>query len=175
MNTKSKFKLLFKSIFTQFGSLVSEEGQQIIWNEDGELAPGYEVYYESENQETGDLEYISVPDGEYLFEGKTIVVESGVVTEIREPEPVEAPAEFEEVGEVTVEPASVPEVREDPVFNPEDAYKELRTIVNDIKAEVNYLKEQVASLLAAPVEEDAFSAAKKTDETPAVSFFKVRK
>ena len=46
MNLKNKMKLLFKSIFTQFGSVVSVEGQQIIWDQDGELAEGYDVYME---------------------------------------------------------------------------------------------------------------------------------
>ena len=40
MNIKNKMKLLFKSIFTQFGSVVSAEGQQIIWDQDSELAEG---------------------------------------------------------------------------------------------------------------------------------------
>ena len=54
MNIKNKMKLLFKSIFTQFGSVVSDEGQQIIWEQDGELAEGYEVYMEQED-ENGEL------------------------------------------------------------------------------------------------------------------------
>ena len=73
MNIKNKMKLLFKSIFTQFGSVVSAEGQQIIWNEDGELAEGYEVYMEQED-ENGELQYVPVPDGEYRVEDKVIVI-----------------------------------------------------------------------------------------------------
>ena len=42
MNIKNKMKLLFKRIFKQFGSVVSDEGQQIIWGKDGELAEDYE-------------------------------------------------------------------------------------------------------------------------------------
>ena len=82
MNIKNKMKLLFKSIFTQFGSVVSAEGQQIIWDQDGELAEGYEVYMEVED-ENGELQYVPVPDGEYKVEDKTIVV--AVVDNVKHP------------------------------------------------------------------------------------------
>ena len=83
MNIKNKMKLLFKSIFTQFGSVVSDEGQQIIWEQDGELAEGYEVYMEQED-ENGELQYVPVPDGEYKVEDKIIVIADGKVSEIKE-------------------------------------------------------------------------------------------
>ena len=94
MNIKNKMKLLFKSIFTQFGSVVSDEGQQIIWEQDGELAEGYEVYMEQED-ENGEIQYVPVPDGEYRVEDKVIVIADGKVSEIKEEttvEPEEKPA-----------------------------------------------------------------------------------
>ena len=169
MNIKNKMKLLFKSIFTQFGSMVSEEGQQIIWNEDGELAEGMEVFMEQETEE-GELEYVPVPDGEYRYEKKVIVIAEGKVSEIREeeeeaPAEPEAPAQMEE--EAPAEPAEptteeVVTTEEEP-FNPEEAYKELKAMYDELKAEVDMIKEQLGKLLEVPAEEDAFSAAKKNE------------
>ena len=172
MNIKNKMKLLFKSIFTQFGSVVSAEGQQIIWNEDGELAEGYEVYMEVED-ENGELQYVPVPDGEYRVEDKTIVVAEGKVSEIRVDEkPAEEPAE--EPAQMAETPAA-PEAPADPTteevvttdeepFDPEKAYAELKSMYDALKGEVEVLKEQLGKLLEVPVEEDAFSAAKKNKE-----------
>ena len=108
MNIKNKMKLLFKSIFTQFGSAVSDEGQQIIWEQDGELAEGYEVYMEQED-ENGELQYVPVPDGEYRVEDKVIVIVDGKVSEIKEEttvEPEETPAaQMEETPAAPEQPA----------------------------------------------------------------------
>ena len=168
MKLKEKFKLLMKSVFVQFGSVVSAEGQQIIWNEDGELAEGYEVYMEQEN-EAGELEYVPVPDGEYKVEDKTIVVAEGKVSEIREETTVEpeTPANMEETPapEAPADPTTeeVVTTDEEP-FDAEKAYAELKGMYDALKAEVEVLKEQHGKLLEAPAEEDAFSAAKKNKE-----------
>ena len=167
MNIKNKMKLLFKSIFTQFGSVVSDEGQQIIWEQDGELAEGYEVYMEQED-ENGEIQYVPVPDGEYKVEDKIIVIADGKVTEIKEetPEaPAETPAEMEETPEAPAAPTAedVATTGEDP-FDPEKAYAELKDMYDALKGEVEALKEQLGKLLEVPVEEDAFSAAKKNKE-----------
>lgn len=178
MNLKNKMKLLFKSIFTQFGSLVSVEGQQIIWNEDGELAEGYEVYMEVED-ENGELQYVPVPDGEYKVEDKTIVVAEGKVSEIREettvePADPENPANMEEVPAVPAEPAepSTEDVITEPEepFNAEKAYNDLKIEFEAMKVEFDQIKEQLAKLLEAPADEDAFAAAKKTEEVEQKGF-----
>lgn len=178
MNLKNKMKLLFKSIFTQFGSLVSVEGQQIIWNEDGELAEGYEVYMEVED-ENGELQYIPVPDGEYKVEDKTIVVAEGKVSEIREettvePSEPENPANMEEVPAVPAEPAvpSTEDVITEPEepFDAEKAYNDLKIEFEAMKVEFDQIKEQLAKLLEAPVDENAFTAAKKTEEVEQKGF-----
>lgn len=175
MNLKNKMKLLFKSIFTQFGSLVSVEGQQIIWNEDGELAEGYEVYMEVED-ENGELQYVPVPDGEYKVEDKTIVVAEGKVSEIREETTVE-PAEPENpanMEEVPAEPAvpSTEDVITEPEepFDAEKAYNDLKIEFEAMKVEFDQIKEQLAKLLEAPVDENAFTAAKKTEEVEQKGF-----
>ena len=175
MNIKNKMKLLFKSIFTQFGSVVSAEGQQIIWDQDGELAEGYDVYMEQED-ENGELQYVPVPDGEYRVEDKVIVIVDGKVSEIKEEttvEPEEKPAEMEETPapEQPADPttAEVVTTDEEP-FDAEKAYAELKGMYDALKGEVEVLKEQLGKLLAVPVEEDAFSAAKKNKEVEQKQF-----
>lgn len=177
MNIKNKMKLLFKSIFTQFGSVVSEEGQQIIWDQDGEIAEGYEVYMEQED-ENGELQYVPVPDGEYKVEGKIIVIADGKVSEIRvdekpAEEPAEKPAEMEETPapEAPADPTTeeVVTTDEEP-FDPEKAYAELKSMYDALRGEVEVLKEQLGKLLEVPAEEDAFSTAKKNKEVEQKQF-----
>ena len=175
MNLKNKMKLLFKSIFTQFGSLVSVEGQQIIWNEDGDLAEGYEVYMEVED-ENGELQYVPVPDGEYKVEDKTIVVAEGKVSEIREettvePAEPENPANMEEVPAEPAEPSTEDVITEpEEPFNAEQAYNDLKIEFEAMKVEFDQIKEQLAKLLEAPADEDAFATAKKTEEVEQKGF-----
>lgn len=169
MNIKNKMKLLFKSIFTQFGSVVSAEGQQIIWDQDGELAEGYDVYMEQED-ENGELQYVPVPDGEYRVEDKVIVIVDGKVSEIREEttvEPEEKPAEMEETPAAPEAPADptteeIITTDEEP-FDAEKAYAELKGMYDALKGEVEVLKEQLGKLLEVPAEDDAFKAAKKNE------------
>ena len=170
MNIKNKMKLLFKSIFTQFGSVVSAEGQQIIWDQDGELAEGYDVYMEQED-ENGELQYVPVPDGEYRVEDKVIVVADGKVSEIKEEttvEPEETPAaQMEETPAAPEAPAdpTTEEIITEPEepFNAEKAYAELKSMYDALKGEVEVLKEQLGKLLEVPAEDDAFKAAKKNE------------
>ena len=175
MNIKNKMKLLFKSIFTQFGSVVSAEGQQIIWDQDGEIAEGYEVYMEQED-ENGELQYVPVPDGEYKVEDKIIVIADGKVSEIKEEttvEPEEKPAEMEETpaAEAPADPTTEEVVTTDEApFDPEKAYAELKDMYDALKGEVEALKEQLGKLLEVPAEEDAFSAAKKNKEVEQKQF-----
>lgn len=175
MNIKNKMKLLFKSIFTQFGSVVSAEGQQIIWNEDGELAEGYEVYMEVED-ENGELQYVPVPDGEYRVEDKVIVIADGKVSQIKEEttvEPAEEPAQMEETPapEAPADPTTeeIVTTDEEP-FDAEKAYAELKDMYDALRGEVEVLKEQLGKLLEVPAEEDAFSAAKKNKEVEQKQF-----
>ena len=177
MNIKNKMKLLFKSIFTQFGSVVSEEGQQIIWDQDGEIAEGYEVYMEQED-ENGELQYVPVPDGEYKVEDKIIVIADGKVSEIRVDEkpaetPAEEPAQMEETPapEAPADPTTEEIVTTDEApFDAEKAYAELKGMYDALKGEVEALKEQLGKLLEVPAEEDAFSAAKKNKEVEQKQF-----
>ena len=176
MKLKEKFKLLMKSIFVQFGSVVSVEGQQIIWDQDGELAEGYDVYMEQED-ENGELQYVAVPDGEYRVEDKVIVVAAGKVSEIKEEttvEPETPAAQMEETPAAPEAPAdpTTEEIITEPEepFDAEKAYAELKSMYDALKGEVEVLKEQLGKLLEVPAEEDAFSAAKKNKEVEQKQF-----
>ena len=179
MKLKEKFKLLMKSVFVQFGSAMTDKGINIIWDGDEDVKVGDAVYQEVEN-ENGEIDYIAVDPGEYVLEdGRTVVVdEESKVAEIREKEdekpaeePAETPAEMEETPEAPAAPTAedVATTGEDP-FDPEKAYAELKDMYDALKGEVEALKEQLGKLLEVPVEEDAFSAAKKNKEVEQKQF-----
>jgi len=162
-------KLFFKSLFTQFGSIISDEGQQLIWNTDGELAEGAEVYYEIETEE-GELDYQPVPDGTYTVDGKLVTVAEGIVTEIKEKEQpaAEEPAQ-EEMAEpeepAAEQPAEEPAQEEpaEPEFDAEEAINEVNNRIDELFGEIQDLKNQLAQILEQPAEEDAFAAAKQAE------------
>lgn len=174
MNLKSKMKLLFKSLFVQFGAVDVNEGFRMIWNEDGELAEGYEVFVEAEN-ENGELVYNPVADGEYHVDNKTIVVAEGKVSEIRSAEPAEpAPEELEvtepaePAPEEPVEPANPEEKEvvvdvEEEIRNIKNEFAEMNRKFEELSRNFEQLKDIVAKVLEAPAEEDAFAAAKEKE------------
>lgn len=179
MKLKEKFKLLMKSVFVQFGSAMTDKGIALIWDGDEDIKVGDNVYQEVEN-ENDEIDYIAVDAGEYILEdGRTVVVdEESKVAEIREKEE-EAPAEPETPS--NMEETPVPEAPADPTteevvttdeepFDAEKAYAELKGMYDALKGEVEVLKEQLGKLLEVPVEEDAFSAAKKNKEVEQKQF-----
>ena len=179
MKLKEKFKLLMKSVFVQFGSAMTDKNIALIWDGDEDIKVGDNVYQEVEN-ENDEIDYIAVDAGEYVLEdGRTVVVdEESKVAEIREKEE-ERPAEPETPAQMEETPA--PEQPADPTteevvttdeapFDPEKAYAELKDMYDALKGEVEVLKEQLGKLLEVPVEEDAFSAAKKNKEVEQKQF-----
>ena len=79
-----KFKLLrLARMVLKLAEVETDKGTLIY---EGELAEGVEVFVEKEG------EIVPAEDGEYVAEGKTIVVVEGKVTEIKEAEE-ETPAE----------------------------------------------------------------------------------
>lgn len=189
MNKKSRLKLLMKSLFMQFGSVKTDEGVQLLWDEETELIVGYNVYIEQEN-ENGDLEYVPAPDGEYKSGNTTFVIADGKCTEIRneEPaqeemnqEPAQEPAQEQMADETPAEepaqeqPAEEP--AQEPEFDPRKAIEDMRAEydqkINDLTSEVSVLREQVEALLALPAEENAFEKQTK-EETNAKPLFKTR-
>lgn len=168
MNAKKRIKLLFASVFGQFGKLTVDEGFDILWDGEGDLAVGDKVYKEEEKEE--EIEYVDIAAGEYHVGDKIYVVgEDSTITEIREPEaepaaepevvaePEPEPMEEEPAAEpaepVTEEPAAEPE----PEFDAKAAVDELKDRFAELEGKFDALAQQVADLLALPAEEDAFS------------------
>lgn len=78
----------FVKSLMQFGQISTDKGN-LYWEGEGELAVGAEVFVDGENEEK-----VPAENGEYKIEGKTIIVEDGKVSEIKEDEvPEEKPAE----------------------------------------------------------------------------------
>ena len=174
MNKKSRLKLLFKSLFVQFGSVKTDEGLQLLWDEDTELIVGYNVYIEQET-ESGDIEYVAAPDGEYHSNDTVFVIEGGKCVEIKNAEP-EAPAEtseenLEDQPEATQdpEPETDPEPESDPEpeFDAQKAIEDLRAEYDakfeEMEGRLTAMKEQLDALLALPQDENAFEKESKND------------
>lgn len=192
MTTKNKLKLLFRSLFVSLGSVKTDEGIQLLWDEDGELLAGYNVYIEQET-ESGDLEYVPAPNGEYKSGETVFVIENGVCTEVRKAESeaeTEAQAETSEENLEEQKPAEenfeespvetseeVVEVVEEPAFDAEKAIADLRSEydakLNELSEKYDAMKAQLDELLALPVEENAFSKESKNETQKPL--FKTRK
>ena len=169
MNKKS-FKLFFRSLLTKLGEVKTDKAV-LTCDGDGELEVGMEVFVETEADDT--IEYMHPEDGEYVTEdGRTIVIKDGFVEEIKEVEPVEPATEptteptNEDMAE-PMEPTTEPVTEEpaEPTFDAEAAYNELLVEVQNLKAELQELKDRVNALLEVPAEEDAFSKQTKNEKT----------
>lgn len=186
MTTKNKLKLLFRSLFVSLGSVKTDEGLQLLWDEDGELLAGYNVYIEQET-ESGDLEYVPAPDGEYKSGETVFVIENGVCVEVRKEEPKAEPEAQAETSEENLEehlednPAEtseeVVEVVEEPAFDAEKAIADLRSEydakLNELNEKYDAMKAQLDELLALPQDENAFSKESKNETQKPL--FKTRK
>lgn len=192
MTKKNRLKLLFRSLFVSLGSVKTDEGLQLLWDEDGELLAGYNVYIEQET-ESGDLEYVPAPNGEYKSGETTFVITDGVCTEVRKAEPeaeTEAQAETSEENLEEQKPAEenfeespvetseeVVEVVEDPAFDAEKAIADLRSEydakLNELNEKYDAMKAQLDELLALPQDENAFSKESKSESVKPL--FKTRK
>ena len=188
MNKKARLRLLFKSLFVQFGSVKTDEGLQLLWDEDTELIVGYNVYVEQET-ESGDIEYVAAPDGEYHSGDTTFTIENGVCTKIENKEVAEPEAEAEtseenlaEEPEVIVEePAQEPEpevIVEEPVFDAEKAIADLRAEydakLEELEGRIDAMKEQLDALLALPQDKNAFEK-ESNNEQNQKPLFKTKK
>ena len=135
--TLKEIKFSLKKVLANFGQVETDKGVLEFVGE--EMTVGSEVYINSE----------IAPDGEYLTpDGKTIVVEAGLIKEIKEP------------------------VTEEPVAMQDEA---LQVELDEIKAQLASLVEIVDELasrleeletkLAEPVEKPAPEEFKKTNKT----------
>lgn len=187
MTKKNRLRLLFKTLFMQFGSVKTDEGVQLVWDPDTELMVGYDVYIEQET-ESGDLEYVPAPDGEYKSGNTTFVIADGKCTEIRNEEPAQDEEMSQEPSQETQEQMAEEPAQEEapadeapaeePEFDAQKAIEDMRAEYDqklaDMAAEVSALREQVEALLALPQDENAFNKESK-NETDNKPLFKTKK
>lgn len=108
MKIATKLKIALRALLLKAGEVETDNGK-LIWEGEGELTVGTEVFIETADGEN--VEVVPAPDGEYKADGKTYVVKDGKVDEIRDEnvaeEPAEEPAEEEpvEAEETEAEPA----------------------------------------------------------------------
>lgn len=135
--TLKEIKFSLKKVLANFGQVETDKGVLEFVGE--ELTVGSEVYINSE----------IAPDGEYLTpDGKTIVVESGLIKEIKEP--------------VTEEPVAM----QDELLQVElDKIKDQLEDLVEIVAELASRLEEIEAKLAEPVEKPAPEEFKKTNKT----------
>ena len=135
--TLKEIKFSLKKVLANFGQVETDKGVLEFVGE--EMTVGSEVYINSE----------IAPDGEYLTpDGKTVVVEAGLIKEIKEPvteEPVEMQDEAlqAELDEIRAQLASLVE------------------IVDELASRL----EEIETKLAEPVEKPAPEEFKKTNKT----------
>lgn len=135
--TLKEIKFSLKKVLANFGQVETDKGVLEFVGE--EMTVGSEVYINSE----------IAPDGEYLTpDGKTIVVEAGLIKEIKEPvteEPVEMQDEAlqAEIDEIKAQLASLVE------------------IVDELASRL----EEIETKLAEPVEKPAPEEFRKTNKT----------
>ena len=135
--TLKEIKFSLKKVLANFGQVETDKGVLEFVGE--EMTVGSEVYINSE----------IAPDGEYLTpDGKTIVVESGLIKEIKEP--------------VTEEPVAM----QDEALQAElDEIKAQLASLVEIVAELASRLEELEAKLAEPVEKPAPEEFKKTNKT----------
>ena len=135
--TLKEIKFSLKKVLANFGQVETDKGVLEFVGE--ELTVGSEVYINSD----------IAPDGEYLTpDGKTIVVESGLIKEIKEP--------------VTEEPVAM----QDEALQAElDEIKAQLASLVEIVDELASRLEEIETKLAEPVEKPAPEEFKKTNKT----------
>lgn len=135
--TLKEIKFSLKKVLANFGQVETDKGVLEFVGE--EMAVGSEVYINGE----------IAPDGEYLTpDGKTVVVESGLIKEIKEP--------------VTEEPVAM----QDETLQAEiDEIKSQLASLVEIVDELASRLEELEAKLAEPVEKPAPEEFKKTNKT----------
>lgn len=135
--TLKEIKFSLKKVLANFGQVETDKGVLEFVGE--EMTVGSEVYINSE----------IAPDGEYLTpDGKTVVVEAGLIKEIKEP--------------VTEEPV---EMQDEALQAEIDEIKAQLADLVEIVAELASRLEEIEAKLAEPVEKPAPEEFKKTNKT----------
>lgn len=156
-NRMSKMKEALKRLLEQFGSVETDKG--ILDYEGDELEVGVEVTIE------GNV----APDGEYVTEGKVIVVAEGKVTELRDKEePAEETAEVEVDAEEEVIDEPAAEEVEEAVEAVEEAAEDVEEAAEegrDLAAEIDALLARIAELEAKVAELTGIDPQASIEET----------
>lgn len=135
--TLKEIKFSLRKVLANFGQVETDKGVLEFVGE--EMTVGSEVYINND----------IAPDGEYLTpDGKTIVVESGLIKEIKEP--------------VTEEPV---EMQDEALQVELDEIKAQLASLVEIVAELASRLEEIEAKLAEPVEKPAIEEFKKTNKT----------
>lgn len=168
MKINKKVRLALRTMLLKTSRIPTDKGE-LIFDEE-EIAVGVEVYVEqTEGEET---ELVPAADGEYLWEGKTIVVSEGKVSEVRVPEePEQEPEQVEaEVDEPAEEPIDEPQVEEeasieDRVAALEARLEEVLGGINEILAGMSALNGRIDELEGRIKNLEGEPAADPIDET----------
>ena len=136
MSKFNKMRKKIMSILMEFGEIKTDKGE-IFWSGEDALQKGDEVYKEVEGEKK------PLENGDYMAEdGRIIVVNDGIVEEIKE---ASNPEENKE--EVIAEEETVEEPTE------ETKEPDLKAELEALKADVEELKEKVNGILSTPVVE----------------------
>ena len=154
MSKLNKIKEMLQTMLMQFSQLSTDKGL-ISWDGDGELPSVGDsiVIIDEEGNE------VKAESGEYRADnGNIIVIEDGVVTEVREEEkPVEEPVEepmAEPEPKPQEEPIAVPVI--DPDIDEEDVkIAELEAKVKELETENEQLRAKIKELEEKPAVEPA--------------------
>lgn len=128
-----------KKILTEYKSFETREG----------------VTIEVDAEELGVGQVVDVPDGDYHTDTVKVKVEQGVITEVEaiEPEPMPMPTEEPVVEDMAEE--EEPMVEETEAEPQQSEYEQLKQIVDQLVAEIDAIKSQLAEPCTLPVEEVA--------------------
>jgi len=139
LTTMNRLFNKFLKSFVKCGSLTTVDDRELYWVGEADLQIGDELFYNEDGQEA-----IKVEDGEYeLKDGTKIVVEDGLVKEIRE-----ADGEKEDSLDNEVEAKKSTECAEEEIIvedpeKPEDETKdEADKKYDDLKAEIDDLRKE---------------------------------
>lgn len=149
MNLKQRARLkLAKMLNIKFEEVKTETAELLI---DGEVQIGAEVFMYDEEGE------LTIPtDGEYKYEDKVLVIEGGIITEIKEESKEdEEDEEVKEEGEIKTEMEEEPkedemsvrvEALEEQVKTLVDIIKEITGAVDEVKEDVEEVAEDVEAI-----------------------------
>ena len=177
MRITRKIQLALRALLLKAGEVETSNGK-LIWEGEGELTEGAEVFVERE--ENGEVEVVPAPDGEYATEQYVYVVKDGKVAEIRTiesapAEPAEEPAPAEDPEMAEEEPQAEPadandeeteETVEDRLARLEARYAELVEGLEAILNGIAGLESRIEAVEAkvAGLEEPAGDPANDRDE-----------